>query len=409
MTYGVGSAPISVAVGDFNRDGKPDLAVANLGSANVSVLLGYGNGVFGSTVNIAVGSNPRAVALGDFNGDGKTDLAVANFSSNNVSILPGQRDGTFGAAVNHAVGTNPYSLAAADFRGNGRRDLVTANVNSNNVSILLGGNCPSLNTIAPDTGPAAGAQTVTIHGANLSGAVLVTFGGSPAAIAANTASSLTVTTPAHTVENVDVVVSAASGMTDSKCRYRFVAPPATPTGVIAEAVSSTRVEIAWNAVADASSYMVERRQPGTLYLFLGTASTNSFSDSTAFPDTAYLYRARGTNAAGTSANSVADLAATVMFTDTALTAGTEIRAVHLAELRTAINAVCLLAGLPAPGFTDSAVPGTTIKAVHVTEMRSTLNFARGVLGLPTPPYTDPSLTSVVVKAVHFEELRDRVR
>src|ERR1019366_9954799 len=71
-----GVAPTAVAVGDFNGDTIADLAVANLSSNNVSVLLGGGAGAFGTSVDYNVGSSPEAIAVGDFNGDGKTDLAV---------------------------------------------------------------------------------------------------------------------------------------------------------------------------------------------------------------------------------------------------------------------------------------------------------------------------------------------
>ncbi len=100
VNYNVGSGPYSVAVGDFNGDGKPDLAIANSGSNTVSILLGNGNGTFKAAANYCVGSLPESVAVGDFNGDGKPDLAVANYASGNVSILLGNGNGTFKAAVN---------------------------------------------------------------------------------------------------------------------------------------------------------------------------------------------------------------------------------------------------------------------------------------------------------------------
>ncbi len=72
---------------DFNGDGFQDLAVANFGSDDVSVLVGDGYGTFREAVNFGVGLTPHSVAVGDFNGDGKPDLAVANASSDNVSVL----------------------------------------------------------------------------------------------------------------------------------------------------------------------------------------------------------------------------------------------------------------------------------------------------------------------------------
>ena len=108
--FDVGDYPVSVAVGDFNGDGKQDLAVANfLGyyANNVSILLGDGAGNFSAATNFSAGNDPISVAVGDFNGDGKQDLAVANDSSNNVSILLGDGAGNFSAATNFGVGTGP--------------------------------------------------------------------------------------------------------------------------------------------------------------------------------------------------------------------------------------------------------------------------------------------------------------
>jgi hypothetical protein len=136
--FAVGDIPESVAVGDFNRDGKQDLAVANLSSDNVSILLGNGNGTFGTATNFAAGNAPEVVVVADFNGDGRDDLAVANFASDNVSILLGNGNGTFGAATNFAAGDGPRSVAIGDFNGDGRQDLAVANITSDNVSILLG-------------------------------------------------------------------------------------------------------------------------------------------------------------------------------------------------------------------------------------------------------------------------------
>ena len=142
----VGSQPRSAAIGDFNGDGKQDLAIANNGANNISILLGDGSGGFGSATNFSVGTSPYTVAVGDFNGDGKLDLAVANSASNNVSILLGNGNGTFGAATNFNVGTTPYAVAVGDFNRDGKLDLAVANNGSNNASILLGDGSGSFGT-----------------------------------------------------------------------------------------------------------------------------------------------------------------------------------------------------------------------------------------------------------------------
>ncbi|MBI3766863.1 MAG: VCBS repeat-containing protein [Deltaproteobacteria bacterium] len=126
-SFVAGNKPISVAIGDFNGDGKSDLAVANLGSNNVSILLGTGTGSFGAATNFPVVSAPVAVAVGDFNSDGKLDLAAANTGSDKVSVLLGTGTGSFGAATNFLVGyhtpDSAVGIAVGDFNADGKLDL----------------------------------------------------------------------------------------------------------------------------------------------------------------------------------------------------------------------------------------------------------------------------------------------
>ena len=79
----VGTTPQALVTADFNGDGKPDLATANSGSNNVTVLLGNGSGGFSAAPSspFATGASPQSIAVGDFNGDGKPDLAIANSGS----------------------------------------------------------------------------------------------------------------------------------------------------------------------------------------------------------------------------------------------------------------------------------------------------------------------------------------
>jgi hypothetical protein len=137
VNYNASAAPRAVAIGDLNGDGKLDLVVANQTGANVSVLLGNGNGTFQSAVNYAAGTGPRAVVLGDFNGDGKLDIAVAN-QNGLVNVLLGNGSGGFSAPVSYSAGSTPVALTTGDFNGDGKLDLAVANFAGNNVSILTG-------------------------------------------------------------------------------------------------------------------------------------------------------------------------------------------------------------------------------------------------------------------------------
>jgi hypothetical protein len=152
--YKVNRNPESIVVGDFNRDSRRDLAVANAGSNTVSVLLGNGDGTFQAAANFAAGPGPTAVALGDFNRDNNQDLVVSNYGNADyyappnfvtatVSVLLGNGDGTFRPAQAFASGTGPNAVAVADFNGDGVQDLAVADYGiypqrGTTLSILVG-------------------------------------------------------------------------------------------------------------------------------------------------------------------------------------------------------------------------------------------------------------------------------
>lgn len=138
--YETGAGPRRITWGDFNSDGKPDLVTANTNTSTVSVFINHSDGTgevaFASGEGYTVGSNPRSVAVGDFNRDGKPDLAVANGISHDVSVLINEGDGTFALKVDFPTGTNPFWVAVGDFNGDCRPDLVTANYGSSTLSVL---------------------------------------------------------------------------------------------------------------------------------------------------------------------------------------------------------------------------------------------------------------------------------
>ena len=144
-TLPVGSVPASIVAGDWNADGKLDLAVANTGlpppgSDDVSVLLGDGAGAFAPAQSFpAGGSIPSSIISGDFNGDGRLDLAVANRGVSAASILLGDGVGGFAFAGQFSlVFQSVFSIAAGDFNGDGNLDLVGTNDFAGFVTVLLG-------------------------------------------------------------------------------------------------------------------------------------------------------------------------------------------------------------------------------------------------------------------------------
>jgi hypothetical protein len=132
VTFPAGPHPGFVTVGDLRGNGILDLVVARteiggISNHTVSVLLGNGNGTFAAPVNYTVGGEPRAALVGDFDRDGKPGVAVVNQMSGTVSVLRGNGDGTLGFPINYLVRAEPTTLAAGNFNGDGFLDLVVGN------------------------------------------------------------------------------------------------------------------------------------------------------------------------------------------------------------------------------------------------------------------------------------------
>lgn len=134
-----GSQQIAVAIGDFNRDGKQDIAAAHEGGVNtISIRLGNGNGQFTGTAEIPVGTHPCNLVIGDFDRDGKQDIAVSCQGNNTVSICKGDGSGGFSSGTSISVDDGPVGIVTADFNEDGKQDLATVNLNSHDVSIRIG-------------------------------------------------------------------------------------------------------------------------------------------------------------------------------------------------------------------------------------------------------------------------------
>jgi uncharacterized repeat protein (TIGR01451 family) len=136
-SVGTSGAPVFVAVGDFNNDGKQDLAVANSGAHSVSVHFGDGMGGFPTSTSTIAQFSPSSIAIGDFNHDGNQDFAVANSSGDNVKINLGNGAGGFPAS-NTFFADDPQSLAIGDFNGDGKQDLAVTAGSADSVTIRLG-------------------------------------------------------------------------------------------------------------------------------------------------------------------------------------------------------------------------------------------------------------------------------
>ncbi len=136
------SYPKSVAIGDFNNDDQPDIAIANSGTNNIGILLGYGNGYFNDQLTYSTGSNslPSSITVGHFNNDYYLDIAVANSATDNIGILLGYGNGKFANITTYStgLGSDPSFIVIGDLNKDNYLDLVVANWGINNILVFFG-------------------------------------------------------------------------------------------------------------------------------------------------------------------------------------------------------------------------------------------------------------------------------
>ena len=188
IDFPTGDTPWSVSIGDFNSDGSPDVATANLFSNTTSILInttatGATTPTFAPKVDFTTGVGPWSVSIGDFNGDGSPDVATANINSSTTSILlnttaTGATTPTFAPKIDFPTGAAPLSVSIGDFNGDGSPDVATANFFSDTISILLN-NTPKVSiaagTTPTETGPTNGTFTITLDTPAPEGGLVINF------------------------------------------------------------------------------------------------------------------------------------------------------------------------------------------------------------------------------------------
>ncbi len=188
--------------------------------------------------------------------------------------------------------------------------------------------------------------------------------------------------------------------------------PSTPTGLIATATTPTNVNVSWTTVAGVT-YELMRASAMSPYATLTTNAAMPYPDGSVVADTSYVYRVRALDASSrVSPFSAPDAATTKFFADDPLIAhSTVIKALHITELRQAVNMMRAAASLGAGSFTDANPTGLLIQKIHIDQLRTALDQARLALGLPAINYTDGTINAqtTVVQAAHIEDLRTGVK
>jgi len=256
---------------------------------------------------------------------------------------------------------------------------------------------------------ATGGGTITGTVTFKDGATIIGTGTLSGNVATFTTSSLSVTT--HSITAVYGGDGNYNGSTSSTVSQTVNPSSFGPPQLFsATATSTSQISVSWAPVSGATGYEVYRSSLNSAYALAAAVTTTSLTESTGLvAGRTYLYKVRTLGSGAPSAFTLPDAATTIVFTDTITSGSPKIKAAHITELRTAVNAMRAAVGLGAATFTDPTltVHSTRVKRLHITELRSFLDNARSLAGQLALTYTDPTITaqSTKVKAAHVNELR----
>jgi hypothetical protein len=403
-TFSTGTRPISVAIGDFNGDGRADLAVANAGSGvvgnlgNVSVLLnttapGAATPTFATQQAFATGTSPASVAIGDFNGDGRSDLAVANAAPGNVSVLlntttPGAATPTFATQQTYALGSLPGAAVVGDLNGDGKPDLAVANTNSNTVSVLLNTTIPggATSSFSAQQTFAAGSDPSSVEIADLNG------DGKPDLAVANYFSNLSV-----------LVNTTAPGATTPSfaTQQTFDSRPNTPSVAIGDFNGDSRPDLAVvNEQLSTAAVLLNARVSISRSIATGTITESTPPPTVQFSAASEnVAQTAGTFSITVALSGASDADTTVPFTlgGTAV-AGTDFSGVTASPLVITKGQISrtitgtLLTAAPAAGKTIIFTLGTPTNATLGATTTNTLTIVAGAPALITTLSGTPQST-----------------
>ncbi len=391
-TYPTGpGGPLAVSALDVNADGKLDLAVANVNTKNVAILIGNGDGTFASAVTYSTtsgeSSGPGSIASGDFNADGKIDLAITNSGNNSVALLLGNGDGTFQMVPRETTtGVFPAGVAAGDFNGNGRLDLAVANTTDGTVSVML--QRPQAPTnLAPGTVTASqvpltwtASVSTTVTGYNVRRAdvaegpyLQVKSGLIDKSTTAYTDSTVV---PGKTYYYVVTAVDPHSLESVYSSMVSVTTPPLPPTNLAAGTPTTSQVPLSWtasvtNGVAGYNVYRSTTSGSGYTKVNAALVSGTSYNDTSVASNTTYYYVVTAVTSANVdSAYSNQASATTPPLPPTNLATGTptttQVPLTWTASTTTSVTGYNVYRGPYPMKLTSTPVPGTNYTDTSVS-------------------------------------------
>jgi len=281
VTYPVGADPVGIVIADFNGDGFQDISVGNTAQSALtqSILLGSGDGTFQNQLTFPAGNFPYGEAVGDFNGDGYPDLAISNFEDGTSLILLSQVTQTATGTISTVLGssTNPAHTVDASYPGD---DNFSASVSG---PLQLGGGgstAPTIASISPaETAVSTQSLAITITGTNFVSTSFALANGTAVATTYVSATRLTATVPAGDLAAagtlpiaVQTPVPGASALTSPSVPLTIV------PDLVLSSISPTQVPL--DAPATTLTVVGQNFTTTTIIQFGTTALTTTFVSAT---------------------------------------------------------------------------------------------------------------------------------
>ena len=133
--YTVTANPFDVAIGDFNGDGKLDIAAAS--TTKITILLGNGSGGFTTGTTFTAGTSLEGITAASLRGNGLADLMVVDYGESSMRLFYSNGNGTFASAVIYQLGSTPTSIVSGDFNGDGLPDAAVTLDRSTAIPVFL--------------------------------------------------------------------------------------------------------------------------------------------------------------------------------------------------------------------------------------------------------------------------------
>lgn len=322
ISFGTGTEPEYLFVGDVDGDTHPDILVA--GGSTTGFFHAFKNqGLTGNisassfelSFTINPGTSPRGIALADLDGDGKPDLALGRVAgadnlviAKNTSISGPSGSIQFGSLIYLTGGSGSYGVQAVDVDGDNKPEVILASFGSQTVNIFrnahqLASEVPSISSFTPSS--AERGRNVTISGTNFSTTPAenqVAFNGVAATVSSSTASSITTVVPSTaTSGTISVTVN---GETDTSSTSFTVNPPVAPSSLTAIANSTSSIELNWhdNSLSEERFFIQRSLSSGSGFTNIGEvgAGVTSYTASGLNPNTTYFFRVVANNDIGDS-------------------------------------------------------------------------------------------------------------